>query len=188
MTTLGFTVTFHSPFRIGAAYASDGVGAALDRDDPLPADSLKGVMRAAATELLGKDHPAVSEVFGSPGRPSAWAWSSAIPSQQPKVDQRHRVSIDPAKRAACKEALVLGQQAWMPTATFEVSRLGLFLSDGLTEADHILILRCAAAGVHGLGAWRRRGLGWVGITSNDGAVAVTAEDVARLLGLRSATK
>ncbi len=184
MTTLGFTVTFYSAFRVGAAYASDGVGAALDREDPLPADSLKGVMRAAAAGLLGKDHPAVSEVFGSPGRPSAWAWSSAVPGQPPEFVPRHRVSIDPAGHAARKEALVLGEQAWMPTATFEVSRLGMLLPDGLAEADHILVLRCAAAGVHGLGAWRRRGLGWVGIASSDGAV--TAENVGRLLGLRSA--
>ena len=79
MTVLGFTVTFHSPFRVGAAYARDGVDAALDHEDPLPPDHLKGIMRAAATDLLGTDHPAVQAVFGSPRAPSPWAWSSAAP-------------------------------------------------------------------------------------------------------------
>jgi hypothetical protein len=53
VTVLGFTVTFHSPFRVGSTYARDGVDAALDRHDPLPPDHLKGLMRAAATGLLG---------------------------------------------------------------------------------------------------------------------------------------
>lgn len=186
MTTLGFTVTFYSPFRVGAAYTSDGVNAALDRDDPLPADSLKGVMRAAAAEVLGRDHPAVGEVFGGHLRPSAWSWSTAVPSREPDFGQRHRVSIDPNEHAARKEALVLGEHAWVPTARFEVSRLGMLYPDGRAEADHVLLLRCAAAGVHGVGAWRRRGLGWVGITPDDGAVS--AEDVRRLLGMRGATR
>ena len=51
MTVLGFTVSFYSPFRVGAAYARDGVDAALDQHDPLPPDHLKGLMRAAATGL-----------------------------------------------------------------------------------------------------------------------------------------
>ena len=158
MTVVRFTVTFHSPFRVGAAYASDGVGAAIDHDDPLPADSIKGVMRAAAADLLGTSHPAVREVFGDKRTPSPWAWSSATPSQKPAVTQRHRVSIDAEHHAARKDALVLGEQAWMPAATF----------------------------VHGLGAWRRRGLGWVGITPKDGAVS--ADEVTRLLSMRSAVR
>lgn len=191
MTTLGFTVTFHGPFRVGAAYASDGVGAALDRDDPLPADHLKGIMRAAATELLGAGHPTISEVFGSHRTPSPWAWSSAVPVTDWDFSFRHRVSIDEDKHSARKEALVLGEQAWTPAARFEVIRAGMLAPDGSAlggsaEEDHVLILRCAAAGVHGLGAWRRRGLGWAGITPDDGAVS--ADDVSRLLGIRSAQR
>jgi hypothetical protein len=51
----------------------------------------------------------------------------------------------------------------------------------MPEADHVLVLRCAAGGVHGLGAWRRRGLGWVGVTPDDGEIS--AAEVQRLLAL-----
>lgn len=182
MTTLGFTVTFHSPFRVGSGHASDGVGAALDREDPLPADSLKGVMRAAAVDLLGVGHPAVSEVFGGRGTPSPWAWTSAEPEAPWEISQGHRVPIDPSVHSARKEALVLGEQAWAPSARFDIMRTGLIAPEGRTEEDHALILRCAASGVHGLGAWRRRGLGWVGITPDDGPVS--ADDIRRLLSIR----
>jgi len=40
--------------------------------------------------------------------------------------------------------------------------------------------------VHGLGAWRRRGLGWAGITPDDGPV--TAADVQRMLTLAGAAR
>jgi hypothetical protein len=184
MKALGFTVTFHSPFRVGTGYASDGVAAALDRGDPLPADHLKGIMRAAAVELLGTGHPAVVEVFGSPRTSSPWAWSSAVPSADWDFTERHRVAIDAAAHSAKKEALVLGEQAWAPTARFAVVCAGRVASED-REDEHVLILRCAAAGVHALGAWRRRGLGWVGITPDDGPVS--AEDISRLLSIRSAT-
>jgi RAMP superfamily len=192
MTVLGFTVSFYSPFRVGAAYARDGVDAALDTHDPLPPDHLKGVMRAAAVSLLGpdraggpRDHWVVREVFGSPRVPSPWSWSSAIPDGDPgqgwSVTRRHRVTIDPDTHSAVKDHLVLGEQAWAPAARFRISWVGLLEAGALAEADHALVLRCAAAAVHGLGAWRRRGLGWVGITPDDGTVS--AADVGRLLAL-----
>jgi len=192
MTVLGFTVSFYSPFRVGAAYARDGVDAALDEHDPLPPDHLKGVMRAAAVSLLGQDradskldHRAVREVFGSPRAPSPWSWSSAVPAgpagQGWSITRRHRVTIDPGTHSALKDHLVLGEQAWAPAGRFQISRVGLLDAGALAETDHVLVLRCAAAAVHGLGAWRRRGLGWVGITPDDGTVS--AADVGRLLTL-----
>jgi hypothetical protein len=184
MTVLGFTVMFHSPFRVGSAYARDGVDAALDQHDPLPPDHLKGVMRAAAGELLGTAHPVVAAVFGSHRAPSPWSWSAAAPSGPWTFGLRHRVEIDPARHAAVKDHLVLGEQAWAPSARFEIIREGLLDSAVLGEDDHVLVLRCAAAGVHGLGSWRRRGLGWVGITPAGGPVS--AADVARLLELAGA--
>jgi hypothetical protein len=183
VTVLAFTIAFHSPFRVGAAYARDGVHAAVDRDSPLPADHLKGVMRAAAADLFGDHrHWAVSEVFGSPAAPSLWSWSAAEPLGETgewTIGERHRVRIDPEQHAAVKDALVLGEQAWAERARFTVTRIGIPQpGHRLAEPDHARILRCAAAGVHGLGAWRRRGLGWVGITAD--AAAVTDADIAAL--------
>lgn len=186
MTVLGFTVTFHSSFRVGAAYARDGVDAAVDPDDPLPADSLKGLMRAAAVSLLGTNHTAVTAVFGSAATASPWSWSAAKPPdrdwrQEDHIGRRHRVAIDPKTHSAVKDHLVLGEQVWVPTARFEVTRIGHLDPRILSEADHELVLRCAAGGVHGLGSWRRRGLGWVGITPDD--APITTADVARLVAL-----
>jgi CRISPR/Cas system CSM-associated protein Csm3 (group 7 of RAMP superfamily) len=179
MTVLSFTVTFYGPFRVGAPYARDGIHATVDPDDALPADHLKGVMRAAAAQLLGgAGHPAISAVFGSPRTPSPWAWSHATPLGQADwtITQRHRVTIDEHSHSASKDHLVLGEQAWAPQASFAVTRVGMIPGDdGLPEPAHTTLLRCAAAGVHGLGGWRRRGLGWVGIAAD--AAPVTAEDI-----------
>jgi hypothetical protein len=179
VTVLGFTVSFYSPFRVGSTYARDGVDAALDRHDPLPPDHLKGLMRAAATDLLGLPAPAVGEVFGSPRDPSPWSWSSAQPQDEWDFTHRHRVTIDPRSHSAMKDRLVLGEQAWTRQARFEITRAGAVPPDGVGR--HTLILRCAASAVHGLGSWRRRGLGWVGIVPDGGPVS--ADEVTALMGL-----
>jgi hypothetical protein len=177
--TLGFTITFHSRFRVGSSYARDGVDAALDRHDPLPPDHLKGVMLAAATGVLGLPTGVADQVFGSPRSPSPWSWSSAQPEPRWEFSHRHRVSIDPETHSARKDHLVLGEQAWARQARFEITQAGAIPP---SEADrHILILRCAGAAVHNLGSWRRRGLGWVGVVPDDGPVST--DDVAKLAEL-----
>lgn len=188
MTVLAFTVTFHSPIRVGATYARDGVAAALDPADPLPADHLKGVMRAAAAQLLANPlHAAILEVFGSPRAPSPWSWSHAAPTGDWAITRRHRVKIDEDRHAAVKDHLVLGEQAWTPTARFTITRAGVIPADaGLPETTQVALLRCAAAGVHGLGGWRRRGLGWVGITPEAGPV--TTDDITVIRALAEQAK
>lgn len=191
MTVLSFTITFHSPFRVGAAYARDGVHAALDKGSELPGDHLKGVMRFAAGELFGhRDHWAVDEVFGSRAAPSPWSWSGAEPLTEDKKwkpGRGHRVRIDPEKHSATKAHLVLGEHAWAKAARFTITRVGIpHPAHRLSDDDHASILRCAAAGVHGLGAWRRRGLGWVGIVPDDGAI--TAADVTAIRELARRTE
>src|SRR5260370_7233259 len=112
MTVLSFTVTFHSPFRVGSAYAGDGVAAAWDRHEPLPPDHLQGLMRAADADLLGPASDAVFQVFGSRRNASPWAWSSAQPGEPGWVFSfRHRVQIDTDRHSARKDHLVLGEQA-----------------------------------------------------------------------------
>jgi hypothetical protein len=174
--SLEFVIRFHTPFRVGSAHSRDGVHAALDRHDPLPADHLKGVMLAAAVELIGR--PSAVLVFGSPARQGAWAWSSAQPdSPQWTFTRRHRVAIDATTHTARQDHLVLGEQAYAPSARFSIDRVRHLEP---TEAEwQVLVLRAAASGVHGLGAWRRRGLGWVGIEPAGGPL--TAAEVAALL-------
>ena len=179
MTALRFTMAFHSPFRVGSAYARDGVDAALDRHDPLPPDHIKGLMRAAAAGLLGLPGPHVDEVFGSPRSPSSWSWSSAQPEEQWAFSHRHRVTIDPGTRSAVKDHLVLGEQAWARHAWFEITQVGWLPPDRASQ--HALILRGAASAVHSLGSWRRRGLGWVGVVPVDGPLS--ADDAAALAQL-----
>lgn len=177
MTTLGFTITFHGPFRVGAAYARDGLDAAIDREDPLPADHLKGVMRDAAAAMIGTRHPVLDEVFGSKRTPCPWAWSSAEAGDGGwNFGVNYRVKIDSGTHSAERDHLVFGEQAWPDTATFEVT------GPAAPADQHLLVLRCAAAGVHNLGAWRRRGLGWVGITPDGGKV--TGDEAAALLALK----
>lgn len=197
MTTLVFLVRAHTEFRVGATYARDGVDAAVDHDDPLPADHLKGVMRAAAGHLLGGKHPLVRSVFGSTGQPSPWAWTSAAPADGAwTFSHRHRVAIDDATHAATKDLLVLGEQVWIRsdgdpslagTARFDVRRTRPVPppdnpADTYGEDAHVTLLRCAAAGVHALGAWRRRGLGWVQISPDP--EQVTHDEVRRLVTWR----
>jgi hypothetical protein len=177
VTVLGFIVTFHSPFRVGSTYARDGVDAALDQHDPLPPDHIKGLMRAAAADLLALPAAEVDEVFGSPRTAAPWSWSSAHPDGGWDFSHRHRVAIDPVSHSALKDSIVLGEQAWAPQARFEIRQAGALTEEA--AARHIRILRCAASAVHGLGAWRRRGLGWVSVTPEDGPVS--ADDVATLL-------
>lgn len=186
MTVLSFTITFHSPFRVGASSARDGVSASIDHDDPLPADHLKGVMRAAAGQLLADhEHPAIGQVFGSPRTPSPWSWSHATPETSWTIVRRHRVAIDEQTHSAKKDQLVLAEQAWTPTAGFTITKAAA-IQGTLQESSHVALLRCAAAGVHGIGGWRRRGLGWVGITPYD--APVTAYDIAVIQALRTASQ
>ena len=167
MTVVGFTISFYGPFRVGAAYARDGVDAALDEHDPLPADHLKGVMRAAAVSLLGTGEDGgrvVAEVFGSARTPSPWSWSSATldsqAGQQWSISRRHRVEIDPDTHSAIKDHLVLGEQAWAPAARFQVSRVGLLDAGALAEARS-----CAGLAVRGRGRARpgRLAASWAGL-------------------------
>lgn len=180
MSSLDFTITFHSPFRIGGAYGTDGAQQSVETRDALPADSLKGLMRAAAVDLLGGQHALVGLVFGTHATPSPWAWQAAHPTGDWIPSIRHRVMIDTHSHSALSDHLVQGQQVWAERAHFVVDQVR-YIPPAYLD-DHHSLLRVSAGHVHGLGAWRRRGLGWVHITPV--AAEVTRDDVERVLAAR----
>ena len=172
-----FAVDFHGPFRVATGHAARGADASVDVASPLPAASLKGVMRASAELLLPRRHDLVELVFGSPRSPSPWSWSSAsVPDAS--VRKRARVAIDPDRHAALPGALLFAEEVWARTASFTVQPLAR-VADRRT---HELVLLASAHGVHALGGDRRRGLGWVTVRGTDPILDGDALDAFAALG------
>ena len=176
----GFTITFHSRFRVGAAYPLDGVDVVTDLREPLPADHLKGLMRAEAHRLLdipierstaSPSRTLIEDVFGTPQRPCVWSWSPVEPFGggwiAPEVTSR--VSIDDTTGAATRDLLVMGTTTYAATARFAV------VSDLAVDPVQLALLRLCGRSVHHVGAWRRRGLGWVGVVPDDPDPGVSAD-------------
>ena len=187
---LTFEIVFHGPFRVATGRATGrGADAGIDRSQPLPAESLKGLMRASARILLGcgreDEHPLIGEVFGVEARPSPWGWEAAVPASGSWPDPvlSARVRIDGRTHAAVEDHLATVEQIWLTEpAVFQVEPLGVIPPAALD--DHRLLLRAAACGIHSLGADRRRGLGWVTVTCTSDPL--TDADITRLHGMRSA--
>lgn len=185
MTILTFELNLHGWCRVGASYGREGVDAAIDPEEPIGADHLKGLMLAAARDTLAIPAGVVGEVFGSSSTPSPWVWTAAAPAgprARWTMSHRHRVAIDEGTHSAVVDALVFAEQTWVEQAAFGVWLAGSLPAE--SQGTHELLLRASAAAVHGLGAWRRRGLGWVGIAPTP---AIGDDDVSRLLQLRAAT-
>ncbi|MGW2320093.1 RAMP superfamily CRISPR-associated protein [Streptomyces sp. NPDC001680] len=174
---------FHGPFRIGTGRPAPGADDTVDRDDPLPASSLKGVMRASAAWLLPGGAHLVDRVFGTARQPSPWHWSGAdFGEQPPRAVVRARIAIDPVTGTAREDHLLHVEEHWARNAQFTVTRTAYLPPE--EAADQLAVLACAAAGVHALGADRRRGLGWVTCTPT--APAVDDQVLARFETLRAA--
>lgn len=172
-----FSIAFHGPFRVGTGSAGGGLDDVIDRSDPLPATSLKGLMRAAAIDLLGAGG-LVDEVFGTPSAPSPWSWSGAR-LEGVTIRRRARVSLDPNTGTAREGALVFVEEVWAERGTFSVDRREPVPPDRISL--HELVLACAGQTVTSLGGDRRRGWGWVTIEADP---PVTPEHVTRLAALR----
>lgn len=158
MIEVSFGVVFHTWFRVGAAYPRDGVDVAVDHRDPLPAEHLKGLMRAEARWLAGLGYGGaelVDAVFGTPGSPSPWRWSATEPDRSWTYTTRQRTKIDGDTHTALKDHTVSGELSWAPRASFRLAQV-CAVDDVHTQ---LTLLRVAGASVHGVGAWRRRGLG-----------------------------
>ncbi|MFT3861389.1 hypothetical protein [Micropruina sp.] len=167
MTALNFVVHFRTPFSITAAQSSDGIDARVDRDQLLPASSLKGLMRATALHDLYIRRSLVHQVFGrgfesrrSGDLGSPWAWSDGEVDESMKVGRQARLKIVGEGRSD-EGSLLISECVWADTAEFQVAQLRPIPADKID--DHRLVLRAAARGVTSLGHARRRGLGWVSI-------------------------
>jgi CRISPR/Cas system CSM-associated protein Csm3 (group 7 of RAMP superfamily) len=166
-----FTITFHGPFHIGSGVADQGLDRVLDHGALLPGTSLKGVMRAAASETLKLPRLLVAQVFGgviqTQGKtrrvPSPWAWSDADLGDH-SFQNLARIRIDDETRTTERGFLMLGESVWATSARFTVTRHRELVGD---VNDHLIVLRASARTVTGVGGGRRRGEGWVSIA--DGA-------------------
>ncbi|WP_280260084.1 RAMP superfamily CRISPR-associated protein [Nocardia abscessus] len=161
MTELRFRISFDAPMRVSSGRARPGVDAAVDPTDPLPATSLKGVVRATATRLLGTDHRLIEAVFGSPRQEGAWEWSAAVSETAWTAPQR-AARIQVVDHVAAHDMVALAEQIHTPTAVFAVTALADLAAPELDA--HIGVLTVAATATRSLGAGRRRGTGWVHIT------------------------
>jgi CRISPR/Cas system CMR subunit Cmr4 (Cas7 group RAMP superfamily) len=177
-----FEVRFHTPFRVATGRSGDGVDTVVDPDTPVPASSLKGVMRSAAWDLLQLDRVWVDAVFGSGDERSPWSWSDgrvlrstdeggemapdpAFDSVPARVRLRARIQIAPDTSTVVDGALAVMEEVTEPRVEFSVVRAGWIEPDDV--ARHETVLLASARAVTAIGGDRRRGLGWVSITPID---------------------
>lgn len=161
---LHFEITFLTPFRVSTGEAAPGVDATIDLENPLPATSLKGVMRATASKLLGEEAPIIGQVFGSDEHPCPWHWSDARPVGGQWADRSvtARLKIDPDTHTATRDMLVLAEEIFAPRAAFDIRVTERLEPDRLTL--QCIVLAIAGRATRSLGAARRRGLGWVSLS------------------------
>lgn len=166
MNEVQLTFEFHGPFRIATGEPRAGLATTVDRNRLLPPSAVKGLMRSCARDLLKLDPGVITEVFGGDGQrgrrtSTPWHWGSPVFATEPQIETRSRIVIDGDTGTAAPGAFFLNEEVWASTA-----RMRLSLKQALSATDqarHRTVLSCAAAGVHSLGADRRRGLGWVTI-------------------------
>lgn len=166
---LRFVIDFLGPFRVSTGEAAPGIDATVDQSDPLPATSLKGVMRATAKRLLGEKAPLVTAVFGGAGTPSPWHWSDAEARWHPPQITA-RVQLDRETHTANPDMLALAEETWAERAEFRVIRIGSLSGGAGLAGDpvaHGAVLAIAGRATRSLGAGRRRGVGWVHIACPD---------------------
>lgn len=162
-----FQIALHTPFRVATGRAGEGSDTTVDPRTPLPASSLKGVMRSAARDVLQVAPAWVDAVYGTGWQPSPWGWSDAKPQDgsppRPRVRARIQIAADTA--TVVDGALAIAQEVHMPQAWFTITRVGWIRRDLITSHEAVLI--ASARAVTAVGGDRRRGLGWVSVTPTD---------------------
>lgn len=187
MTDLTFTIAFHGPFHVATGEAVRGADLAVDHRNPLPASSLKGVMRWAATHTLGLPRAVVDDVFGTARRPSPWSWGTPVFTTPVEVGTRTRLAVSPTG-SAITGAKVDTDECWADTATFDIVALPPAVavapeagtSGAAGRTQQAVVLTAAAHAVTSLGSDRRRGYGWVTITRTGDHDGMTGADHAVL--------
>lgn len=177
MICLNVSVALHTPTRIATGRAARGLDAVLD-PELIPASSLKGVMRAAATEILDLPAQTVLRLFGGPaGQASPWAWSDIdLAGSNSVISTRVRVPLDPVSGVAVEGGLFHAEELWVDQ---ELSFTVHQVSETADPRVDALLLAASAMSVKGIGAARRRGLGWTTMTAAIGGQQVGAQDAAR---------
>ena len=145
MTTIDVTITFNTPFRVAQGHAGSLADETIDRENPLPATSLKGLFRDAARDLASDE--LVKEVFGArQNQESPWHFSDAQVSR-----------AEPG-------ALFFGEEAHATTGRAQIELTRPLPED--KHERHVALLHLAARTIDGIGSDRRRGLGWVNMETN----------------------
>lgn len=177
MTTVQITVALHGPYRVATGSANRGLDAVVDRER-IPATSLKGVMRAAAVEILALDPSTISRIFEGDGQGSPWSWSDILLPEGDEclVRNRVRIPINPDTGVAADGGLFLAEEMWVRgDLSFSVELFGA-ADDPAGDAR---LLAASAMAVKGLGSSRRRGLGWVTMSASVDKKQVTASEASR---------
>ena len=169
--TLCFDITFNGPFRIGAGAPINGYDAPVDRTNPLPSTSLKGLMRAEASERLGLPTELVARVFGSKHHECPWVWSDATLTS-PRFGPSTKVRVDDDGHAM-RGFLRFGEQVWAASGSFTVEQRLHIPEEELGR--HRTVLFAAAASITALGESRLRGSGWVVVRGRDAQPDLPAE-------------
>jgi len=182
--TLTLQVAFHTPFRVATGNADDGADTAIDLMVPMPGSSIKGLMRAAARDVLGglgprrsgsnpppdSDRPLVVAVFGDepigPRRDdgdSPWHWDDVqFDADLPAPVLGNRIRLEPTTGTVASGALMVAQQLPPTTGTVQIWRSGRIDPDQIPT--HLALLSVASRLVDGAGGDRRAGTGWVTLT------------------------
>ena len=158
-TTIELDIRFNTAFRISQGYGQGEVDDVIDEENPLPATSLKGVMRDAARMVLpGKrqgdkyvDHHLVDAVFGKRGSNSSpWNFSDGkldhTYDPRERIRVRSRVAIDERRRAR-DGALLFAEELHADRATATISLTQPLPPEELDT--HVALLHVAARLVDG---------------------------------------
>ncbi|SHJ47193.1 hypothetical protein SAMN02745244_02586 [Tessaracoccus bendigoensis DSM 12906] len=182
---LRFQIDFLGPFHVSSS-PDEGLDRTVDREVPLPASGIKGLMRAQCTHILMVPTSIVDSIFGSKKCEAAWLWTDPEFATDPIPEKVARLRLSDSDDGAAESGLLmLGEHLWATTASFTLTMRHPLEAD--EAARHRLVLRAAARSIVGLGGSRRRGEGWVNVfdVNPDGTPAAwSVEDSSRLLDLR----